>query len=88
MTAVKAGQKIIHNNTPETLSHKINTTRSTNESRMSGKNKMGHRPRNFGGGQCTRNQFRAKIYAVYNTIPKQIQNIKAHHRLNNDQKST
>ena len=83
LTAAKTGHKIIHKGIPETMAHKIMSQRTEIITRMSGPNKLGPRPKNYGGGIYTRNQTRAKIYKHYNKIPDAIIDIKDHQKFKN-----
>ena len=76
LTSAKAGHKILHRNIPENISLKIKKHRTEAVTRLSGPNKLGPRPRDYGGGVFTKYQFRSKVYQHYDKIPEEIQNIK------------
>ena len=80
LTAVKMGHNIIQRQIPEVITYQIQRHKTTANTRMSGEDKMGARPRQYGGGVQTRCQFRAKIYDHYASLPDQITSIKENHR--------
>ena len=80
LTSVKLAHKMLHTSQPESLAYRTLKHKTDASTRLSGPNKLGPRPRTYGGGTYTKYQIRAGIYSKYNSIPEPIQNIMDQHR--------
>ena len=76
-TANKLTYKILHLGQPALLAARMRNTRIPvmNNTRLTGVNKLGARPRVVGRTKLTKNQYRAKSYEFYAQIPEAIQNL-------------
>ena len=76
-TANKLIYKMLHQQKPELMSFRLRNNLNVNtfNTRLSGPNKLGSRPKNIGRTKMTKNQFRVKAYIFYSQIPEEIQNL-------------
>ena len=78
LSTAKMAHQILHNSIPELLSHKIKTRINSDPAltRLSGPNKFGPRPKQFGRTSYTKYQFKSNIYCQYPKINETILDIK------------
>ena len=76
-TSNKLTYKILHMGQPTLLAARYNDTKLPviNNTRLTGHNKLGSRPRNVGRTRLTRAQYRPMSYFYYSQIPEEIQNL-------------
>ena len=79
---VKIAHQIMQTSTPEVMSYKIKSKISTsnNNTRMTGKDKFGPRPKEFGKTQITKYQLKSNIFDQYPKIHETILKIKGKKR--------
>ena len=78
LTSAKLGHQIMMISVPEVLSFKIKNKIKSDaaETRLSGKNKFGPRPKEFGRTMLTKYHFKANLYDIYPKIHEKITQIK------------
>ena len=77
VSSARISHNIVHCGRPTVLAHKIKPRMDVPilETRLSGKYKLGPRPKGVGRTLITKHQYRAKSYDYWHQVPPEIQSI-------------